>query len=189
MLVRRAMTIVAIMLTIGCAVRAAELDGVQVPATLEVAGTTLHLNGYGLRTYSLLGIHIYVVALYLEHSSSDAERIIQSPETKLLVVRFERNVSADQARQAWREGLENNCQAPCQLDPNDVARFLAQIPAMHDGDNYSLLFTRSGVSVTVSGHPIGYIPRPAFAQAMLATFLGPRPASEKLKQELLAGHA
>jgi hypothetical protein len=67
----------------------AELDGVQVPDALQVDGRTLHLNGYGLRTYSILGIHIYVASLYLEHLSTSAEEIIRSPETKLLLVRFE----------------------------------------------------------------------------------------------------
>ena len=81
-------------------VRAAEVDGVQLPDMLQVDGKTLHLNGYGLRTYSILGIHIYVASLYLEHLSANPEEIIQSPETKLLLVRFERSVSADQARKA-----------------------------------------------------------------------------------------
>jgi hypothetical protein len=167
---------------------AAQLGNVRVPDTLRVDGKALHLNGYGLRTYSILGIHIYVASLYLEHLSTNPEEIIRSPETKLLTVRFEHNVSADQARNAWREGLENNCKAPCQLDPQDVQRFLAVVPAMHVGDNYSLLFNQNGATVTVSGRRIGTISSPQFAQAMLATFLGPDPASSSLKQELLRGH-
>jgi hypothetical protein len=39
--------------------QAAELDGVQLPDPLQINGKTLHLNGFGLRTYSILGIHIY----------------------------------------------------------------------------------------------------------------------------------
>ena len=78
----------------------AELDGMQLPDALQVDGKTLHLNGYGLRTYSILGIHIYVASLYLEHLSTSAEEIIRSPETKLLLVRFERSLSVDQARKA-----------------------------------------------------------------------------------------
>lgn len=187
--VRRAIMIAAITLPVWCAARAAELDGIQLPEMLEADGRTLQLNGYGLRTYSLLGIHIYVAALYLQNPSTDPEQILQSPETKLLTIRFERGVSAGAARKAWRENLENNCQAPCQLDPDDVAYFLDNMPAMHEGDNYSLLFTRDGATVTVSGQQIAVICRPEFAKAMLATFLGPRPASVKLKQELLKGHA
>ena len=166
---------------------AAELDGVQVPDTLRVDGKTLHLNGFGLRTYSVLGIHIYVASLYLEHLSTNPEQIIQSSETKLLMVRFEHNVSADQARRAWRDGLDNNCEAPCHLNPDDVGRFLDMVPAMHAGDNYSLLFTQSGATVSVSGKLIGTITEPQFADAMLATFLGPKPASPRLKREL-QGH-
>jgi len=167
---------------------AAELDGVQLPDPVQVDGTSLHLNGFGLRTYSLLGIHIYVAGLYLEHLSSDPEEIIRSPDTKLLTVRFERGVSADAARKAWRDGLENNCKAPCRLDPQDVERFLAMVPAMHAGDSYTLLFRRHTAIVAVSGHQIGIISQSQFADAMLATFLGPDPASPKLKQELLQGH-
>jgi hypothetical protein len=168
--------------------QAAELDTVQLPDTLRVDGKTLHLNGFGLRTYSVLSIHIYVVGLYLEHPSTDAHEIIASREIKLLDIRFEHDVSADRSRKAWRDGLENNCKAPCHLDPEEVARFLDAMPAMHAGDNYSLLFTQNGVTVTVSGHQIGMISQPLFAEAMLATFLGPAPASPRLKHDLLRGH-
>jgi Chalcone isomerase-like len=168
--------------------QAAELDGMQLPDTVQVEGKTLHLNGFGRRTYSLLRIHIYAADLYLERLSTDADEILASPETKLLNIRFEHNVSADDAREAWRKGLENNCRASCHLDPEDVAKFLASVPAMNVGDNYSLLFTQNGATVTVNGHQIGIISQPLFAEAMLATFLGPVPASLRLKQELLRGH-
>ena len=168
--------------------QAAELDGVQVPDTVQVDGKTLHLNGFGLRTYSLLRIHIYAAGLYLERLSTDADEILASPGTKLLNIRFEHNVSMDDAREAWRKGFENNCTASCHLDPEDLARFLASVPAMQVGDNYSLLFTQTGATVTVNGHQIGIISQPQFAEAMLATFLGPEPASLRLKQELLRGH-
>jgi hypothetical protein len=183
-----ALVTLAILVPFWFVAHAAELDGVQVPDTLQVDGKTLHLNGFGLRTYSILGIHIYVASLYLEHLSTNPEEIIRSPEAKLLTVRFERSVSADDARKAWRDGLENNCEAPCHLDPQDVERFLAVMPAMHVGDNYSLLFTQNGASVTVSGKQIGTDSQPQFAESMLATFLGPKPASPRLKQELLQGH-
>jgi hypothetical protein len=171
------------------AAQAAEFDGIELPDTVEAGGKTLQLNGFGRRTYSFLGIHIYVASLYLEHLSSNPEQILHSPETKLLTVRFERNVSAEDARKAWREGLANNCQPPCHLDPQDVETFLAGVPAMQEGDVFTLLFAPRGATVTVGGKQIGPTIKPQFAEAMLATFLGPRPASPRLKQELLRGHA
>ena len=166
---------------------AAEVDGVQFPDKVRAAGTDLQLNGYGIRTYSFLGIHVYAAALYLEHLSDDPDKIIRSSETKLLTIRFLHDVSADLAREAWREGFTNNCQDPCRLDPNDVQQFLASVPAMRAGDEYSLLFRRHVATVTANGQQIGSIPRAHMAEAMLATFLGPRSGALELKLGLLGG--
>jgi hypothetical protein len=183
-----ALVIVALLAPVRCVAATADLDGVELPQIARADGKILHLNGIGLRTYSILGIHIYVAALYLEHPSTDAEAIMQSPETKLLEIRFVRDIGADTARRAWRTGLQNNCRAPCQLDPNDVAHFLALVPAKHKGERYSILFTALGATVSADGAPLGTISKPQFAAAMLATFLGPAPASPRLKAELLQGH-
>jgi hypothetical protein len=181
--------VLGIVLSVSFVARAAQIDGVQLPETFQAGGKTLYLNGFGRRTYSILAIHIYAAGLYLEHLNTDPDAIIRSRETKLLMVRFERDISAEDARKSWRTGLENNCLAPCHLDPNDVERFLAGVPAMHAADNFYLLCTPAGATVTVNGQLIGTIDRRQFAEAVLATFLGPNPASSELKQELVAGHS
>jgi hypothetical protein len=169
--------------------QAVELDGAQVPDTIQVGGKTLYLNGYGIRTWSILRIHIYAASLYVEHLSTDPNEIIESPETKLLSVRFARAISAGQAREAWRKALANNCVAPCHLDPQDVESFLAQVPAMTPGEYFHLQFSRNTATVSADGQQIGVISRPQFANAVLATFLGPHPASPALRHELLTGHS
>jgi hypothetical protein len=196
MLLRRALLTLAVLAALSAPLwapvcvtaRAAELDGVELPSTLQADGKKLQLNGYGLRLYSIFRIHIYVAALYLEHLSTNAEAILQSPETKLVSVQFVHSVSAEAARDSWRKGFENNCEAPCHLDPEDIERFLAEVPAMPEGANFSILFTQQGATVNVNGHPYGIIPKPDFARAVLATFLGPAPASPPLKAALLQGH-
>jgi len=182
-----ALLAVAPLTPVRCLAGTADLDGVEMPQIARADEKILHLNGIGLRTYSILGIHIYVAALYLEHPSTDADAIMQSPETKLLEIRFVRDVGADAARRAWRTGLENNCRAPCQLDPDDVAHFLALVPNMHKGERYSILFSGVGATVSADGTMLATIAKPQFAAAMLATFLGPAPASPRLKAELLQG--
>jgi hypothetical protein len=164
---------------------AAELDGVSMPDTRVVDGTQMRLNGIGLRTFPVLGIRIYVAGLYLERRSDNADTILRSSERKLLDIRFLRDVNADDAREAWRDGFAQNCKAPCYLDPGDVQRFLAAVPAMHKGDHTTLLFTSKGVRVTFNGRPMGDIADPHFAETMLATFIGPEPPTPRLKRELL----
>ena len=53
----------AVLLLFASVAAAAELDGVAMPDMQDVAGYHLVLNGVGLRTYSLLRVHIYVVGL------------------------------------------------------------------------------------------------------------------------------
>lgn len=181
----RAIIVAAVAFAMLSVAHAAELDGVSMGETRTQAGVTLRLNGMGIRTYSILHIRIYVAGLYLERPSNNAEAILRSPEMKLLDIRFIRDVDKERAENAWREGLEGACQRPCVLDPNDLNRFLAQVPAVHKGDESLLLFTPHGAEVTFNGHKIGDISDPHFAEVMLASFIGPHPPTERLKQDLL----
>lgn len=167
------------------AARAADLDGVWMPEVQSVDGKQMRLNGIGLRTYSIFNIHIYVAGLYLEHPSDNPDTILHSPESKLLDLQFVHDVSAEEARNAWREGFENNCRPPCHLDPDEVRQFLGQVPPMHKGDRTTLLFTSSGVEVTNNGRHFGHVPDPHFANVILSTFIGPVPPTPRLKRELL----
>jgi len=164
---------------------AADLEGVSMPDTRVVEGTQMRLNGIGLRTYSALGIRIYVAGLYLERRNGDPDTILHSQERKLLDIRFLRDVDAEDARKAWQESFEQYCKPPCYLDPRDMQRFLAAVPSVHTGDDSTLLFTSRGVHITLNGRLMGDIPDPRFAELMLATFIGREPPTPRLKQGLL----
>ena len=184
----RGLTLAVIGLASVATAQAADLDGVKMPDTRVVDGVPLRLNGIGLRTYSVVGIHIYVAGLYLERQSDNSESILRSPERKLLDIHFVRDVDASDARQAWRDGFSSNCQLPaCYLDPADVEKFLAAVPAVRRGDQTLMWFTPKGVDVTLNGKPMGNVNDPHFATAMLATFIGPAPPTAQLKRELLGG--
>jgi Chalcone isomerase-like len=185
----RVLTMLALLVPFSTTAIAAQLDGVNFPDAVNIEGKTLVLNGVGQRLYSFLRVPIYVAGLYVQHPSTDASAILSSPEVKLLTIKFQHDVSAEDARIAWRDGFADNCVAPCHLDPDAVSRFLAAVPAMHAGDVYTILFTPRGARVDAGERPLGVIRVPHFAQAMLATFLGPRPASFPVKAALLRGHA
>lgn len=180
----RGLTFVAVLL---CALsaQAADLEGVSIPDSRAVNGVLLRLNGIGLRTFSIFGINIYVAGLYLERRVGEPETIIHSRETKLLDIRFLRDVDAQDARDVWRDSFDQNCKAPCYLDPRDVARFLAAVPSVRRGDSATLLFTQSGLRVTFNGRLMGDIADQHFAEVILATFIGPVPPTPRLKRELL----
>ncbi len=165
--------------------QAAELAGVNLPERQTLAGTELRLNGVAMRTYSFARIRIYVAGLYLEHPTHDAAAILRSPEKKLLEVQFVRDVDAPDAREAWRDGFERNCLPPCHLAPADVARFMAAVPAMRAGDRSTLAFGPGALAISINGRTVGTITDPTFATAVLATFIGPDPPTDRLKAGLL----
>jgi hypothetical protein len=128
----RGLILAAVIVVTLSVAHAADLEGVSMPETRAVDGTQMRLNGIGLRTYSALGIRIYVAGLYLERRSGDPDTILHSQERKLLDIRFLRGVDAEDARKAWRDAFEQNCKAPCYLDPHDVERF--QLGEVRIGD-------------------------------------------------------
>ena len=164
---------------------AADLEGVAMPDMRVVDGIPMRLNGIGLRTYSALGIRIYVAGLYLERRNGDPDTILHSQERKLIDIRFLRDVDAEDARKAWQESFEQNCKPPCYLDPRDLRRFLTAVPSVHKGDGSTLLFTSQGVHIIFNGRRMGDISDPQFAELMLATFIGREPPTPRLKRELL----
>ncbi|MDE1174056.1 MAG: chalcone isomerase family protein [Parvibaculaceae bacterium] len=166
--------------------RAATLEGVQMPDSIEVGGATLKLNGMALRTYSWLGIKIYVAGLYLENPAGDADTILNSPEKKVLVVHFLRDITLDQARNAWKQGFSGNCLAPCHINPGELNAFLANVTKLDEGDSSTLIFTPdAGVEVDMNGKRVHDTKNPDLVYAMLATFIGPKPPSQDVKLGLL----
>lgn len=167
------------------AAKAAQLDGVNFPDTMEVAGRRLVLNGLALRTYSMLRIHVYVAALYLERRSSDGEAILNSPEDKVLVFRFSRTIGADAARKSWREAFQDSCPAPCAFFPEPITRFIDSVPGVREGDVSMLRFTPQALDISMNGRSLGQITDRNFARLVLSTFIGEHPTAPAVKREML----
>jgi Chalcone isomerase-like len=164
---------------------AGQLDGVKFPDTVTVGTTNLVLNGIGLRTYSALGVHIYIAALYLQRPSHDANGILSSQGIKLLQLHFVHDVGVNSVRDVWRTDLVNNCIAPCKLSQPVLSAFLAALQPVRAGDNVTFVFKPNGMDAYHNGIYMGHIADTQFAQVMLAVFIGQNASQPRLKQALL----
>lgn len=164
---------------------ALEAGGVTFPDSRTVGGTTLKLNGAGVRLYSAFRVNVYAAGLYVEQPSTSADAIMRAPGRKLIEVRALRAVAADDIQSAWRKSFEANCQAPCRV-PADAERFVASVQASKVGDANTYVFGPGGVQLSVNGQATGSY-GPEFGQLLLYTFIGPSPPTEALKRALLAG--
>ncbi|HEY4042943.1 MAG TPA: chalcone isomerase family protein [Rhodopila sp.] len=184
-MVRSAVLAAPLLLALTGPLSATELDGVDMPNSVDVSGVHLLLNGVAIRTYSVLAVHVYVAALYLEHYTGDADEILKSNRTKMLRFFFKRHIDADDARASWREALDSNCRTPCHLPDEAVARFMAEMPTVDNGDTSTLLFTPQGLSFFVNGRLVGRLTDLNAVRVVLATFIGAYPSSEAVKRGLL----
>lgn len=164
---------------------AAQLAGVTLPNTANVGSQILLLNGIGLRTYSILHVHIYVAGLYLTHPMDNADAILQSSAPKILRLHFVHDVNASNVREAWKMGLVDNCVDPCQLNSTELNQFLSSLQPVSAGEDITLVFKDFGLDAYENGQLIGHVTDPKFARLILAVFIGPHVETPNLKSELL----
>jgi hypothetical protein len=170
-------------------VEARECRGAQFPDHVDVHGTSLTLNGVGLRTATIFNVQVYVAALYVGKQGTDPHPILDSPGPTQVVMHFLRGLTARQMRDAWAEGLEKQG-TPQQIAP--LQGRLAQLSSwMQDiKSGQRLVFTRlpgEGLIVELDGHLKGTISGDDFARAFLAIWLGEHPPTLEVKSGMLGG--
>lgn len=164
---------------------AAEKAGVTLPDTVKVAEDTLVLNGIALREKFVFDV--YVAGLYLTEKSSDAAAILSKDAPRMMVMHFVRDVEAKKINDAWFDGLKANVKnvTPQLKDKFDeLAKMMADIK---DGQEMGFTYTpATGTDVMVAGKTMGGIPGKDFADAILATWIGPKPGpGKRFKQGIL----
>lgn len=161
------------------------LNGVTLPEAIDISGHRLLLNGMALR--KKLVFKVYVAGLYLVRPDSTAETILAADEPRRIVLHFLRDVDKEKMCGAWNESLANNSAgASSEL----AAKFKTLCDYMEDIEKgQQFIFTYvpdAGTTVEVKGTIKGTIEGKEFADALLKSWIGPRPGpGEDFKQKLL----
>jgi len=175
----------ALILILALPAFSAEKAGITLPDTEMVGDETLYLNGIALREKFVFDV--YVAGLYLTEKSSDADTILKNDAPRMMVMHFVRDVDAKAISEAWFEGLEDNIK---NVTPELKAKFTQLAAMMADikkGEAMGFTYNPvSGTDVMVAGTPKGGIPGKDFADAILATWIGPKPGPGKqFKKDIL----
>ncbi len=163
---------------------AANLAGVTLPDTQQVAGKTLVLNGMGIRTKYM--VKVYVGGLYLEQKSSDANAIIKSDAPKQIVMKFLHGASKSQMSDAFNEGFSDNSPEATKTMKTQIDQLVNALDAVKPGD--TMVFTYvpgTGSSMEINGQNKVTIADPAFAPVLFSVWLGPKPPNADLKKGML----
>jgi len=163
---------------------AADLAGVSVPDSAQVAGATLTLNGVGLRKKFF--IKIYVGGLYLPQKSSDADAIIAGAAPDRILMHMIYEVSKEQFSDAWEEGFKDNNPQDYDALHDSIQQFIAYFGDSKKDDVITIDYVPAqGTQISWNGTFRGNIPGEAFHKALMRLFLGPKPPTTDLKDGML----
>ena len=166
---------------------ALEVKGVKMDETAQVGGSTLVLNGAGVRTK--LMFKVYVAGLYLTQKQVDATAVISDNGNKRVSMHFLRELSAEKLLHGMNEGFEDNNSTTemIAIEPQTKAfrQMMTSAKAVKEGDVIVLDLTSTGTQVSINGKLLGNIDGAAFNQALLRVWLGAKPVDAALKKAML----
>lgn len=173
---------VAFVMGAGGEAAAAELEGIRFPDTATVDGTTVQLNGLGVRK-AYVFVKVYVGALYLQTKTQDASAAIDTDEAKRIVLHMLRDVTHDEMKQAMQEGLDSAEKTAGAETEQFMGYFTEPIA---EGKECEFDYAPGkGTTVAIAGKTKGTIACAAFMRALWGVWLGPKPPDEALKQGML----
>jgi hypothetical protein len=151
------------------------------------------LTGVGLRTKTMLKVKVYAVGLYVADTTLAgplaAERgkpktpafykeVVAGDSPRTIVMKFTRDLSADQIQGAFRETL-------AKANRDQVERFVGYFGAIKTGQEAVITWAPGGVlKTTVAGAAKPDIEDKAFASAVFGIWLGDKPIQDDIKADL-----
>ena len=170
-------------------VRAAEVAGVKLDETAQVANQELKLNGAGIRHKAFF--KVYVAGIYLPAKKSTVPEVLAVPGAKRIHIVLLRDVSSEDFGQAFMAGIRKNSdmseRAKIINQMLTFGQLFASIPEIKKGDVLTTdWIPGTGTLCMLNGKKIAdVIPDIAFYNALLKIWLGHSPADEKLKKAML----
>ena len=167
--------LLSLMLLVPTLAFAAKLADITLDDKVVVNGQTLSLNGIGLRKKFF--IKVYVGGLYLTAKSSNPATILAADSPRRMVMSFLYSVSKDQMCDAWEEGLEANTPHPSVEVKAGFKTLCSWMEPIPKGNRLVLTYVPgTGTTVEINGKAKGTLPGKATADAIVSTWIGPKPA-------------
>ena len=170
-----------------------DLAGIKYPDAISVAGSTLQLNGGGVRYKAVF--QVYAAGLYLEKKASTTAEVVALKGPKRLRITMLREIDSRELGKLFSRGMEDNVDkaAFSKLIPGvlRMSQIFSDHKKLQAGDQFMIDWVPdTGTIITVKGQVQGEpFKEPEFFNALLGIWLGHAPADWKLKDALLGKSA
>ena len=165
------------------------VSNVKYDETTQVADSTLQLNGAGVRYKAVF--KVYTAGLYLEKKAGTPQEVASQKGPKRMSITMLREIDSTELGKLFSRGMEDNMDraAFSKLIPGvlRMSQIFAAHKKLNKGDTFTVDWVPgTGSVLTVRGQVEGEpFKEPAFFDALMRIWLGPKPADWQLKDALL----
>jgi Chalcone isomerase-like len=166
-----------------------DVAGVKFEPSVNLSGSTLQLNGAGIRYKAVF--KVYAAGLYLSKKASTPAEVSATSGPKRMSITMLRDIDSNELGKLFTRAVEEN------MPRSDFGKVVPSLIRMSQvfsdyknlkaGENFTIDWVPgSGTILSVKGKPQGEpFTEPAFFNALLSIWLGAQPADWKLKDALL----
>lgn len=166
--------LLAATVALAAAAGAATVAGVKVDDTVTVNNQKLVLNGAALRKKFV--VKVYVGSLYLSQKQTSAAAILAADAPRRQVMHFLYDVDREKMVEAWQEGLRDNTPNASPEVKTAFQTLSSWMEDMKEGQRIVLTYVPGiGTTVEVNGKNKGTLGGKAVSDAILNTWIGPKP--------------
>jgi hypothetical protein len=153
---------------------AATVAGVNVADKVTVNNQNLVLNGAALRKKFV--VKVYAGALYLPSKQTSAASILAADTPRRQVMHFLYEVDKGKMAEAWEDGLSGNTPNASPEVKTAFKTLSSWMEDMKEGQTIVLTYVPGiGTTVEVAGRNKGTLGGKAVSDAILNTWVGPKP--------------
>ena len=166
-----------------------ELSGVTLEDRVSLAGSSLQLNGAGVRYKAVF--KVYTAGLYLSQKASTPDEVLAAPGPKRMTITMLREIDSAELGKLFSRGMEDNMErsAFSKLIPGvmRMSQVFSDHKKLREGETFVLdWIPGTGTVLTIKGKVEGEpFKEPEFFNALMRIWLGPKPADWQLKDALL----
>ncbi|OYQ38708.1 hypothetical protein CHU94_14780 [Rhodoferax sp. TH121] len=166
------------------------VEGVSFEREIQLGGSTLKLNGAGVRTRIVF--KVYAAALYMPVPSTTSTDVYMSKGPKRLKVSFLREIDSTTLGKTMSQVMSDNLPreqfGKCIPGIVKLGELFADKKKMTAGEMFTVdEMPGKGTVISINGKLAAEISEPEFFTCLMHNYFGDRPADAKLKTALLGG--
>lgn len=163
-----------------------KIGGAVFPDDLKIGGTSLKLNGVGVRVFYHL-VDGYATGLYVVSPSRDEKALADGPNPKVLYTEFLHDASLERVKGEYESIHAHYCKLYACNAQNEAsfAALTAHLAAAKRGEAQLILVTDQGVSMQRNGTVVASINDPDFGKGLVQSLLSEAAPTDGFRRGLL----